>query len=368
MIPLLLLAFFAGACAPSVAPTLEQTATFSPPTSVPHKGSAETITLALAGDVMLGRLVNQVILAEGPLYPWGDLLPLVREADLSLVNLECTIAASGELFRPRRLYYFRAHPAAIEVLSQAGIDCVTLANNHAMDFQAPALLETIQHLDDHGIAHAGAGGNAEEAARYALLEAKGIKVGVVAFADHFREYGATESSPGTNLIPVTTQEPHFRRVRESIEAARAAGADLVVFSIHWGPNFRQVPPQEFQEFAHAVIDAGADLFHGHSAHIFQGIEIYKGKPIFYNTGDLIDDYYVDPAYRNDQQLLFLVYASPGRVEKIELIPVLITYMQVNRATGTAFDEIGQRMIELSQDMGTELRKASGRLVIDLTEQ
>jgi poly-gamma-glutamate capsule biosynthesis protein CapA/YwtB (metallophosphatase superfamily) len=366
MVPLLMLAFLLlGGCAQATLPTPEETPTSPIPSPTPRGTPGEGITLALAGDVMLGRLVNEAIHAKGPLYPWSDVLPLVREADLSLVNLECVIAKSGKPFTPPRVFYFKADPEAIEVLTLAGIDYVTLSNNHALDFQAPALLETIRHLDEQGIAHAGAGSNAEEASKYALLEAGGIQVGVVAFADHFREYAATESAPGTNILPITLDERHFHRVREGIEAVRAAGADLVVFSIHWGPNMRHVPPPDFQDFAHAVMDAGADIFHGHSAHVFQGIEIYKEKPIFYDTGDLIDDYYVDEAHKNDQQLLFLAYATSDGVERIELIPLLISTMQVNRATGAVFDEICQRMSELSRDMGTEIRQEGDRLVIDL---
>jgi len=367
--PLMLALLLFSGCAQATVPAPEETPASPLPSPTPRGTPSEGITLALAGDVMLGRLVNEAIRAQGPRYPWGDALPLVQEADLSLVNLECVIAEGGEPFTPPRVFYFRADPEAIEVLTLAGIDYVTLSNNHALDFQAPALLETIRHLDEHGIAHAGAGSNAEEeASQYALLEAGGIQVGVVAFADHFREYAATESRPGTNIIPITLEDRHFHRVRESIEAARAAGADLVVFSIHWGPNMRHAPTQEFKDFAHEVMDAGADIFHGHSAHVFQGIEIYKGKPIFYDTGDLIDDYYVDQAHKNDQQLLFLVYATSEGVERIELIPLLISYMQVNRATGAAFDEIYERIGELSRAMGTEIRQEGERLVIDLPER
>ena len=335
---------------------------------VTMEGGVKGITLALAGDVMLGRGVNEMILMNGPLHPWGDLFPLVQTVDLFLINLECVIAESGEPFLPPRVFYFRADPRAIEVLTRAGVDYVTLSNNHAMDFQGPALLETIQHLDEHGIAHAGAGRNLEEASRFALLEAKGVKVGVVAFADHFQEYAATEVSPGTNVIPITIEEPYFGRVEQSIKAVRAAGADLVVFSIHWGPNMRHVPPPEFKQFARAVMDAGADIFHGHSAHVFQGIEIYKGKPILYDTGDLIDDYYVDKVHKNDQQFLFLVTATGSGVERIELVPVLISYAQVNTAHGAVFDQIYQRMQELSAAMETEVRREGDRLVIDVKDR
>jgi poly-gamma-glutamate capsule biosynthesis protein CapA/YwtB (metallophosphatase superfamily) len=337
-----------------------------PTTALPTtKKDVETITLALAGDVMLARLVNEAIRTNGPLYSWGDLLPLVRNADLSLVNLECVIAESGEPFEPARVFYFRADPQAIEVLTEGGVDYVTLSNNHAMDYQGPALLETIQRLDEHGIAHAGAGGNLQEAGQFALLETGGIRVGVVAFADHFQEYAATETDPGTNIIPITLDMPHFSRVEDGIQAARAAGADLVVFSIHWGPNMRHAPPQHFREFARAVMDAGADIFHGHSAHVFQGIEIYEGKPILYDTGDLIDDYYVDIVHKNDQQFLFLVTTTQDRVVRIELVPVLISNAQVNTAHGAVVDQMYDRMSKLSAAMGTEIRREGDNLVIDV---
>ena len=128
---------------------------------------------------------------------------------------------------------------------------------------------------------------------------------------------------------------------------------------------RQVPPQHFREFARAVIDAGADVFHGHSAHVFQGIEIYKGKPILYDTGDLIDDYYVDIVYKNDQQFLFLVTATGDGVERIELVPVLISNAQANTAHEAVADELYERMKKLSGDMGTEIRREGDRLVIDV---
>jgi poly-gamma-glutamate synthesis protein (capsule biosynthesis protein) len=362
---LMLAVLLLAACGAGAVSTPEETLAFPTPRPTRTGGPQESVTLALGGDVMLARYVNAAVHSRGAHYLWGDVLPLLREADLSLVNLECTIAEGGEPFAPERVFYFRADPEAIEALAVAGIDYVTLSNNHAMDFQGAALLETIRHLDERGIAHAGAGSDAEGASQPALLTARGITVGVVAFADHFEEYAATESGPGTNILPVTVDEEHFHRVRESIEAVRAAGADLVVFSIHWGPNLRLVPSQDFRDFAHAVMDAGVDIFHGHSAHVPQGIEIYRGKPIFYDTGDLIDDYYVYEEYRNDLQLLFLVTASADYVERVELFPLLIYDAQVNRATGKAFEQIQGRIGRLSAAMGTEIRREDDRLVVDL---
>jgi poly-gamma-glutamate capsule biosynthesis protein CapA/YwtB (metallophosphatase superfamily) len=326
-------------------------------------GSAQkerVITLAFGGDVMLGRLVDETVKARGPRYVWGNVLPLLRDADAALVNLECVISEPGERF-PNRVFYFRAEPETGRALSEAGIDYVSLANNHAMDFRAQGLIRTIDHLDHMAIAHAGAGRNLEAAATPAFVNVSGIKIGVVAFADHFREYAASHDSPGINWIELKS----FERVRAAIDAARKGGADLIVFSIHWGPNMREQPTSEFIEFAHAVMDAGADIFHGHSAHIFQGIEIYKGKLILYDTGDLIDDYYVDPQLRNDQQLLFIVRASSRGAETVELVPLFIRNMQVNLAEGDEFEAIFERARRLSSSFGTKIERKHDRLVIQV---
>jgi poly-gamma-glutamate synthesis protein (capsule biosynthesis protein) len=317
---------------------------------------------------MLGRLVDQVIQEKGPRYIWGDVLPLLQKPELTFANLECVITKNGEPFRPRRVFYFRAQPQAVKALTLAGIDYLSVANNHAMDFREGGLLETIHHLDAHGIAHAGAGKNLAEATRPAFLKAGGIKIGVVAFADHFREYGAGISSPGTNIIKINLRKKNFQRIGKAIQSARNDGADLVIFSIHWGPNMRQEPTRKFIEFAHAVMDTGADIFHGHSAHIFQGIEIYKGKPILYDTGELIDDYYVDPVLRNDQQLLFLITVTPQGPQRIELIPLLIDEMQVNRAKGPDFSRIKERIVRLSQPFRTGIYQEGDRLVIHVDQK
>jgi poly-gamma-glutamate synthesis protein (capsule biosynthesis protein) len=272
------------------------------------------------------------------------------------------IARGGQPFEPPRVFYFRAAPEAVGALTAAGIDFVSLANNHAMDFGGSALLETIDHLDRSGIAHAGGGRDLADSSRPALLESGGLKIGVVAFADHFAEYGAAEDRPGTNVIRIDASAKEFARVRQAIRSARESGADLVVFSIHWGPNMREAPSAEFVAFAHAVIDAGADVFHGHSAHLFQGIEIHHGKPIFYDTGDLIDDYAVDPRLRNDRQLLFVLTVGRDGVRRIELFPLRIRHMRVERAGGEDFAAIEERVRRSSRAFGTTIRREGDRLV------
>jgi len=320
------------------------------------------ITLALTGDVMLGRKVDEALARFGPLYPWGDMLPLLKGADLTVVNLECVIAQGGcPWSRWPKAFHFRTLPTAITSLEQAGVDCVTLANNHVLDYEEEAFREMLGHLEQAGIAFTGAGRDLDEARRPAMLEAHGFRLAIVAFTDNEPGWAAGPSSPGTNYIPITLEPRSLEPVRRAISDARGAGADFVVFSIHWGPNMVERPTPLFRRFAHAVIEAGADLFFGHSAHVFQGIELYRDTPIIYDAGDFVDDYVVDPVLRNDWGLFFQVNSELGRATRIDLAPVMIAHRQVNRADETVHRAIARRITALSAELGTRVHQEGSRL-------
>jgi poly-gamma-glutamate synthesis protein (capsule biosynthesis protein) len=324
------------------------------------------ITMAMTGDVMLGRGVDESLRRSGPTHPWGDLRLLLNEADLTVVNLECVIASGGRPWsRWHKVYHFRADPIAVEALRRAGVDCVTLANNHVLDYEEEALLEMLGLLRQGGIAFTGAGHDLDEAGRPALLEASELRVGVLAFTDNEPGWAARPDAPGTNYIPIALEERALGPVRESIARAREAGAELVVFTIHWGPNMVQRPTPLFRDFAHAVIDLGADVFFGHSAHIFQGIELHEGRPIIYDAGDFVDDYIVDTELRNDWGLLFRLEADRAGVRRIGLVPVIIRHRQVNLAVGSEREAIQERMEALSAELGTTIRREGDGLCIEI---
>ena len=329
------------------------------------KENVQNITIAFTGDVMLGRLVNDyVILGNKPTnYVWSDMIDFLRNADLRIINLENAIASSGrEWSKTPKVFFYRADPKAIDVLKAAHIDYVTLANNHVLDYEEEAFIETLEHLEKNKIPYAGAGRNLSEAEKPAFLTTKGIKIAVIAFTDNMPEWEATKTKPGVNYIEVSIDGKNFGKLEKSIKEAKNK-SDIVIVSAHWGPNMRQRPTKAFKEFAHTTIDTGADIFHGHSAHIFQGIEIYKGKLIMYDTGDFVDDYAIDAELRNDQTFLFLVTLNKDKIEKIELIPGLISYMQVNKAKGIDFEEITSKMIKLSEEMRTKMVKKEDRLEV-----
>jgi poly-gamma-glutamate capsule biosynthesis protein CapA/YwtB (metallophosphatase superfamily) len=316
--------------------------------------------VALAGDTMLGRVVNEALLRHGPAYPWGDVLPELHRADARIVNLECVIARHGTPWqRWPKAFHFRANPLAIDALKLAGIDCVVIANNHVLDYEEEAFLEMLGLLEAAGIPYVGAGRNLEEARRPVILQLQGLRLGVVAFTDNEPGWKATPTTPGTNYLPVSLESVPL--LQEGMAQARAMGADLLIVSAHWGPNMRLRPTPAFREFARALIEAGADVFHGHSAHVFQGIEVWRGRPILYDCGEFVDDYAVDPLLRNDWGLLFGLEVDGRGVRRVELTPLRIDDCQVNRAVGEDFEAIAHRIRELSAEMGTALQREGSRL-------
>jgi poly-gamma-glutamate capsule biosynthesis protein CapA/YwtB (metallophosphatase superfamily) len=304
---------------------------------------------------MLGRNVAEAIAARGFGSPWGDVIPLIREADLFLINLECALTRSAERRRDGgfKAFYFRAGPEAVETLRLARVDFACLANNHAADFGMEGLLETVRVLEEAGIAHAGAGEDEKAARAPAMLAAGGFRIGVTAFADHPEEWAAGPKRPGINYIPISTEAFVLDRVRTAIAAARE-NADFVIFTIHWGPNMRTRPTSEFREFARSALSAGADLFWGHSAHVVQGIEFWGGKAILYDTGDFVDDYAVDRELRNDLSALFRVTVQPPQVVAVEVIPVVIEDERVSLARGTQREWFLRNLAALCVERGTRV--------------
>ena len=325
------------------------------------------VTLALAGDVMLGRVVNDEIRRRGFAWPWGDLGPVLREADLFLINLECALTRETRCWQPASGYkpfHFRADPDVVATLESGRVDFASLANNHIGDFGTAGLLETLAVLDRAGIGRAGAGRDLAEARAPVRLAAGGLGVSVVAFADHPVDWAATATSPGINYTPVSLDPAEFAAVEHAIAEARR-GADLVVVSMHWGPNMRPRPTPEFRAFAARVVDAGADIFWGHSAHVVQGIEVLDGRLVLYDTGDFVDDYAVDPGLRNDLSALFLVRVGSAGLERLEIVPVFIDEMRVNLAPEPEGAWFSRRLRELSAELGTELLSEGSRLVLPL---
>jgi poly-gamma-glutamate synthesis protein (capsule biosynthesis protein) len=315
--------------------------------------------VALTGDVMLGRLVNDHVMQHAELPPahaWGNVLPLLQAADVRLINLECVISTRGQPWHPAtKAFHFRAAPRAIDVLTAAGITGVTLANNHTLDYGWEALEECLALLDQAGIAHAGAGKDLDEALAPASLDTSWGRIALIAVTDNEPAWEATPDHPGINFVAYDAQglvEPYRSRMTDALTAARRQ-ADLVIVSAHVGRNWGP-PTSAMRALAHELIDLGADIYWGHSNHTPLGMEVYQHAPIIYAAGDFIDDYAVDPRERNDLSFLFVLEVTQHQVERVRLHPVAIDRFQVRHATPTEAAWLMQRMQARSAALGSRV--------------
>jgi len=315
-----------------------------------------TVTVALAGDTMLGRGVARA-LATTP--PEALVAPEVRaaigQADLVVLNLECCISDRGRPWdAPGKPFFFRAPLRAVELLALLGTNCVTLANNHALDYGVDALADTLAHLAAADIAAAGAGLDLAQARRPAVLAAGGLRVAVLGATDHPPDFAASPDRPGVAFADLGRQVPNWL-----LDSVRAADAEVRLVTPHWGPNMTTAPVRHVRRAATALVDAGATLVAGHSAHVPHGV----AGPVLYDLGDFLDDYRVDPMLRNDLGLLFLITLDARGPVRLEALPLKLEYCHTGLAAGDDADWMRRRFRGACADLGTEVEEAAGRLII-----
>ena len=304
---------------------------------------------------MLGRLVNDALVERAPEYPWGDTLALLLRADARVCNLECAISDDGRPWSATpKEFHFRSDSKNVSTLLAAGVSLVSLANNHALDFGYEGLADTVDILDRSGIKHAGAGSSLREAEMAAILEVRGTKVGMIAFTDNEPGWEAAPDRPGTFYVPVEFEDARAMRLHDLVSKAKTE-VDIMVVSAHWGPNWGYAPPTDHVRFAHALVEAGADVIFGHSGHVFRGIEVYKNRPIIYCAGNFVDDYAVDFVERNDESFAFMLEADRDTVSGLRLYPTTIKGCQAGRARGSQGRAIAEKMQRLCARFDTETR-------------
>lgn len=364
-------------------------------------GEAGTVLLCLAGDVMTGRGIDQilthpgdwqlyesyvrdardyVLLAEevsgavpravGWDYVWGDALAELeaRAPDASIVNLETAITRSDDYW-PGKGVHYRMNPANLPCLERAGFDCCVLANNHVLDWGLPGLADTCAALESAGIRFAGAGANRRAAEAPAIIPLPGggrlLVFGVGAASSGIPSgWAAGDEAPGVCFISRPSRAAGALLAR--INALRQVG-DLVLVSLHWGGNWGYAVPDDHVAFAHALIDGGVDVVHGHSSHHPMGIEIYQNRPVLYGCGDLLNDYEgigSHQAYRSELTLLYWLRldAASGELLELAMSPLRVRRLQLVRAD--AEDSLWQarRLTRASAAFNVEAAVWDGQLV------
>ncbi|MBL1086296.1 CapA family protein [Streptomyces actinomycinicus] len=358
----------------------------------------DAVTLFLAGDVMLGRGVDQILphpgdpalredyvrdareyvaLAEAangpiprpvdPAWPWGEALAVLERAapDVRVINLETAVTRDGD-FAPGKAVHYRMHPANLPCLAAARPDVCVLANNHVLDFGLPGLAETLGSLAAAGLRTAGAGHRA--AAWHPAIVPLRPAGRVLVFAFGMPSSGiphgwaATPERPGVALAAA----PTAAAAQDFADRLRRTGrpGDIVVASVHWGPNWGYTPSRDEVRFAHALIDAGAHVVHGHSSHHPRPPEVYHGKLVLYGCGDLVDDYEGIGGYeryRDDLRMLYLVSLEPGtgRLTGLRMVPLQARRMRLEHASADDTAWLCGVLDRHARDLGTRVEQTDG---------
>lgn len=242
------------------------------------------VRLLFAGDVYLSDHVLEAYDAAGGID--GVLSQgyqaEIQAADYFVTNEEFPFSTRGTP-APDKQFTFRVHPEKVKLMQEMGIDLVTLANNHALDYGRDAMLDTIDTLDRAGIRHVGAGKNLAEARKPAIVELNGR---TFAFIGATRVYPEADWAAGTDSAGMFSAYDGGAQLAEEVKAAKQQ-ADYVIAYVHWGIEREEMPNEVQKSIAHRLVDAGADLVVGAHPHVLQGIEYYQGVPIAYSLGNFV---------------------------------------------------------------------------------
>lgn len=319
------------------------------------------ISLMAVGDVMLARKLDRLINQKGMDYPFLMTGELLSSADVAFANLESPLSDQGTQIDGKGIW-FRGKPENTQALTQAGFDVISLANNHALDYDSPALLQTMELLQAAGIKPVGGGKDIGEARSPVVIEREGIKIAFLSYSEmadmvwsfkHPRKLKATEEIPG--IAPLVVEQ-----IIEDIENVKEQ-ADFVFLSLHWGVEYQDMPEDYQRDIAHQLIDAGADVILGHHPHCLQGVELYQEGLIAYSLGNFVFDQ--NWSDKTKEGMLLSLELNPSHLLQAELLPIYINDGQPVVAEGDRAETILQRVYHISEKLGTKLELNEGKAVI-----
>ena len=296
----------------------------------------ETGSMIAVGDISYSRGVERMVKKNKDInFPFLKVKDYFQSADIVFGNLETPITAGREIMDNEMV--FRSDPETANALKEAGVDIVSLANNHSSDFGNIGVIDTINYLTHAGVNFVGAGKNINEAYNPLFMEQKGLKFAYLAYGDQNlvpATYEAGESRAGSAFMRTEIMTEEVRQAKQK--------ADFVIVSMHAGIEY--VPtPSDFQiNFAHAAIDAGADLVIGHHPHVVQTMENYKGKYIFYSLGNFVFDQMWSRETR--ESLSVKIYFTKDGIKKSSFLPFIIeNFSQPRPANENEAEKILQRL-------------------------
>jgi poly-gamma-glutamate capsule biosynthesis protein CapA/YwtB (metallophosphatase superfamily) len=331
----------------------------APAHSTDPKPANDEITIAAVGDIMLGHRAEPYLVKEGPSYPFVHVMPVLRQAQVVIGNLESPISTRGTAVENKQ-FTLRVGPVAADALKAAGIRVVTLANNHILDFGPQALQDTLTILGENGILSSGAGMDLDDARAPAILKLGGRTIAFLSYSLTFPvEFYASAGRPGT--------APGYREyVKKDIEKVRSL-ADLVVVSFHWGAELMTTAKDYQQDLGRRSIDWGADLVLGHHPHILQELEVYRGRLIAYSLGNFV---FGSESDKTNASIILLCTFRGVSLVRIEAVPLDVNNYRVayqpRVLTGEKADGLLADLNAASAKFKTRLAIRGGRGTLDLS--
>lgn len=316
-------------------------------TAQPSAAPSTPARVVSGGDVMTDRAVKSYAAQNGPDAVLAGIAPQMEAGDVAWVNLEGSLSTVGSPMAGKD-YTFEGSPAMAGALAGAGIDVVTVANNHAVDYGRSAFMSSIRNLEKAGVQVAGGGKDFGAAHSPAIVTTKdGVTIGFLGYSDViWPGFAATETEAG-----VAQAVTDMARVKKDV-ADVAKRVDYVVVGFHWGFEYEHYPIGQQTSEAHAVIDAGADLVIGHHPHVLQGFETYRGALIAYSLGDLVFDHF---SVETGQTVLVDAELTPTGV-KATLIPAYVSSSGIPAVQhGASAQTILGLVKQYSKPLGTYVR-------------
>jgi len=239
------------------------------------------LSIAAVGDVNLGDRPGTAIATYGVRYPWLSVAPVLRAADIAIANLECSVSTRGYPV-PGKQYTFRGQPASLRAMARyAGIDVVTLANNHALDYGRLAFADTLSYAHEYGLKTVGGGRNLDLARRPALFRLGGIRLAFLGYSD-VRPLGFDAGPTWSGTAPGF---PSY--ISSDVRRAKNQGADVVVVYLHWGTERAFSPDSRQRSLAAVAFDAGATIVLGAHPHVLQPIEPRRRRLVAWSLGNFV---------------------------------------------------------------------------------
>lgn len=296
--------------------------------SLPTFSSEKFIKFSAVGDILLDRGIRMVIGKKGQDYPLKEIDFYLLNRDLVQGNLEGPLSERGEALKKK--YIFRGDPSDVAVLKKAGINLISLANNHIMDYGNLALIATIENLKNARLNPFGAGENQEEALKPVIIHKNGLTLSFFASLGYPLQIEKIDpKASGPCQVGLDGFISALQDIRDQV--------DFIIVSLHWGLEHEALPHPHQIETAHRLIDNGVDLIIGHHPHVIQGIEKYRGKYILYSLGNFLFDQHGE---EEKESIIFSCDFGEGGLLFPNIIPIEI----INYQTKSASEEKAGKII------------------------